>query len=65
MSNTRYTVIIGTAWAALVALACGPEQVPAFVPHVEPPGGPIVRYDNLPGADELALCFRRVPIPRC
>ena len=67
MSNTKYARIIGTACAALVTLAAcgGPEQVPGLVPNVEPPDVSIGRHDDLPSPDELKLCDRRVPIPRC
>jgi hypothetical protein len=64
MSNTNYR-IIGTACAALVALAAcgGPRPIPGLGPNVEQPHGP--RHDNLPTPDELKFCDRRVPLPRC
>jgi hypothetical protein len=67
MSNIKSARIIGTACAALAALAAcgGTRQVPGHLPNVEPPHEPIFRLDDLPTPDELELCDRRVPLPRC
>jgi hypothetical protein len=66
MSHTKYR-INGTACAALVALATcgGPGHVPGLGPNGEPPHEPIVSHDNLFTPEELELCDRRVPTPRC
>jgi hypothetical protein len=66
VSNSKHARIIGTACAALVVLvACGPAKTPSLVPNVEPLDEPVGRHSHLPGPDEVELCFRRVPIPRC
>jgi hypothetical protein len=66
MSNTHYARIMGTTCTTVVVLAvCGPEQVPSPLPNFESVDEPTGRHPDLPSPDELELCFRRVPIPRC
>jgi hypothetical protein len=66
MSNTTHLQIVGTAFAALLTFgACGDaEDIPAIVPNVEPDEAP-ERSPHFPSPDELKLCDRRVPAPRC
>jgi hypothetical protein len=66
MSNTTHVQFAGTAFAALLPLgACGGgEHIPAVVPNVEPEEV-AERRRRFPSPDELKLCDRRVPAPRC
>jgi hypothetical protein len=68
MWNSKYRRLVRTACAASAGLAalgaCGVEQVPTLVPHVEPTEDP-ARQPHLPSPEELELCFRRVPLAHC
>ena len=64
MSITLQTRVLGAAFAALLTLGAGGvgcETASGDSPHT-PKRTPSSQF---PTADELRLCDRRVPIPRC
>jgi hypothetical protein len=66
MSNTKYARVIGTTCAVVVALAvCGPPPSRSLVPNREPADAPATGKPQFSSPDELKLCDRRVPPPRC
>jgi hypothetical protein len=66
MSNTKYRSIIGAACASWLALAaCGAEPLPGLGPNRVPEEAPARRDPGLRSPEELKLCDRRVPPPRC
>lgn len=66
MSNTKYRSVIGAACASLVALAsCGLGPLPSLGPDRVPEDAPYRRDPGFRSPEELKLCDRRVPPPRC
>jgi hypothetical protein len=66
MSNTRYAKIMGNGLHRSGGARClWPKAAPESVPNVESVDESTGRHLDLPSPDELELCFRRVPIPRC